>query len=160
MDIPATSSAINGTLVLREPNGNPTVFGSRIDSERFGADGGILARRANGTQTSPTQVLANERFAFFVGGAYGTTAFGNPAAINFTASENQTDSARGSHITFETTSTGATTRTERVRIKPGGQIRFAPLAADPAGAEAGDVYYNAGTNKLRVYNGTSWVDLH
>jgi hypothetical protein len=53
-----------------------------------------------------------------------------------------------------------TNNTERVRIKSTGQVRFAPLAADPAGAEAGDVYYNNSSNKLKVYNGTSWVDLH
>jgi hypothetical protein len=50
--------------------------------------------------------------------------------------------------------------TERMRVKADGQVRFIPLAADPASAEAGDVYYNSGTNKLRVYNGTAWVDLH
>jgi hypothetical protein len=49
---------------------------------------------------------------------------------------------------------------ERMRIKATGQVRFQPLSADPSGAESGDVYYNSSTNKLRVYNGTSWVDLH
>jgi hypothetical protein len=39
-------------------------------------------------------------------------------------------------------------------------VNFQPLAADPAGAGAGDVYYNSGTNKLRLYDGTSWVDLN
>jgi hypothetical protein len=53
-----------------------------------------------------------------------------------------------------------TNGSERVRVKANGQARFIPLAADPAGAEAGDVYYNSGTNKLKVYNGTAWVDLH
>lgn len=50
--------------------------------------------------------------------------------------------------------------TERLRIKSTGQTRFVPLAADPAGAENGDVYYNSTTNKLRVYAGGAWVDLH
>ena len=50
--------------------------------------------------------------------------------------------------------------TERVRIKSTGQVRFVPLAADPSGAEAGDVYYNSGTNKLRLYDGSTWVDLN
>ena len=49
--------------------------------------------------------------------------------------------------------------TERMRIKPNGQLRFVPLAADPAGAEAGDVYYNSISNKLKCYNGTTWNDL-
>lgn len=55
----------------------------------------------------------------------------------------------------------ATNGTERVRVKVTGAVRFVPLSADPStGNEAGDVYYNSSTNKLRVYNGTSWVDLH
>jgi hypothetical protein len=49
---------------------------------------------------------------------------------------------------------------ERMRIKSTGQVRFQPLSADPSGAEAGDVYYNSSSNKLKVYNGSSWVDLH
>lgn len=44
-------------------------------------------------------------------------------------------------------------------IKPAGQVRFIPLASAPSGAEAGDVYYDSGTNKLRCYNGTTWNDL-
>ena len=51
-------------------------------------------------------------------------------------------------------------QTARLSVKPNGQIRFIPLAADPGGAEAGDVYYNSGTNKLRLYDGTNWVDLN
>lgn len=62
------------------------------------------------------------------------------------------------------TATGAlilgTSDTERMRIKSGGQVRFVPLASDPGGAESGDVYYNSGTNKLRLYDGTNWVDLN
>jgi len=45
-------------------------------------------------------------------------------------------------------------------MKANGQVRFVPLAADPAGAEDGDVYYNSSTNKLRVRAGGSWVDLN
>jgi hypothetical protein len=58
-----------------------------------------------------------------------------------------------------TFSTGGTGGTERVRIKDTGQVRFVPLASDPAGAEAGDVYYNSTSNKLKCYNGTTWNDL-
>jgi hypothetical protein len=53
-----------------------------------------------------------------------------------------------------------TNNTTRVDVKTTGQVRFIPLSSDPAGAETGDVYYNSATNKLKVYNGTSWVDLH
>jgi hypothetical protein len=53
-----------------------------------------------------------------------------------------------------------TASTTRVTFKNGGQVNFQPLAADPAGAGSGDVYYNSGTNKLRLFDGTSWVDLN
>lgn len=53
---------------------------------------------------------------------------------------------------------------ERMRVKANGQVRFIPLAAAPGSPELGDVYYDSGTNKLRVYAkvaGTDqWVDLH
>lgn len=52
------------------------------------------------------------------------------------------------------------TPTERLRIKSTGQTRFQPLASDPSNAENGDVYYNSATNKLRVYAGGAWTDLH
>jgi hypothetical protein len=48
---------------------------------------------------------------------------------------------------------------ERVRVKSTGQMRFVPLASDPSGAQAGDVYYNSTTNKLKVYNGTAWETI-
>ena len=57
------------------------------------------------------------------------------------------------------TAGNAITFTERLRLKETGQLRFVPLAADPAGAEAGDVYYNSTSNKLKCYNGTTWNDL-
>jgi hypothetical protein len=55
--------------------------------------------------------------------------------------------------------TGSTTPVERAVVKSTGQVRFVPLASDPAGAEAGDVYYNSTSNKLKCYNGSTWNDL-
>jgi hypothetical protein len=52
-----------------------------------------------------------------------------------------------------------TNNVERMVVKGPGQVRFVPLASAPGGAEAGDVYYDSGTNKLRCYNGTTWNDL-
>jgi hypothetical protein len=53
--------------------------------------------------------------------------------------------------------TGATL-TPRMRIKSNGSVRYEPMST-PGSAEAGDVYYDSSTNKLRCYNGTSWNDL-
>jgi hypothetical protein len=52
-----------------------------------------------------------------------------------------------------------TNGSQRVVVKSTGQVKFTPLSSDPAGAEAGDVYYNSTSNKLKCYNGTTWNDL-
>ena len=72
--------------------------------------------------------------------------------------ENSTDSDVAGYLAFSTRPTAGLT-TERVRVKSTGQVRFVPLAADPSGAEAGDVYYNSSSNKLKCYNGSTWNDL-
>jgi hypothetical protein len=69
-----------------------------------------------------------------------------------------TDASDG-YLYFRIRDSGTTNRLVTV-MKANGAVRFVPLAADPASGEAGDVYYNSTDNKLRVYNGTSWVDLH
>lgn len=52
-----------------------------------------------------------------------------------------------------------TNGTERLKIHANGGLRFQPQSAAPT-AEAGTVYYDSDDNKLKVYNGTSWIDLH
>ena len=55
------------------------------------------------------------------------------------------------------TAPSAGSNTSRIVVKTNGQVRFVPLAADPSGAEAGDVYYNSVSNRLKYYNGTAWT---
>jgi len=71
----------------------------------------------------------------------------------------QSSDVQATNIEFLTRDTTGF-QVERLRIKSTGQTRFEPLAADPGGAQSGDVYYNSSTNKLRLYDGTSWVDLN
>jgi hypothetical protein len=49
--------------------------------------------------------------------------------------------------------------TERFRFHANGGLKYVPQSAAPT-AEAGTVYYDSDDNKLKVYNGTTWVDLH
>lgn len=48
--------------------------------------------------------------------------------------------------------------TVHLTIKANGSVRYQPMAT-PASAEAGDVYYDSTSNKLRCYNGSTWNDL-
>jgi len=61
-------------------------------------------------------------------------------------------------IEFYTTPAGSVTPVRRLNLKQGGALRFIPQT-QPGTAEAGDVYYDSGTNKLRCHNGTIWNDL-
>lgn len=85
-------------------------------------DSGITIARANGTPSSPTQILSGQRTAFFLGNTYGSSSFNNNVGMSFWASENQTDTARGSHITFDTTTIGTVGRAERMRIDSYGNV--------------------------------------
>lgn len=48
----------------------------------------------------------------------------------------------------------------RGQFKAAGQLNLEPLASDPSGAEAGDLYFNSTTGKFRGYDGSSWADLN
>jgi hypothetical protein len=91
---------------------------------------------------------------------FGSSNYVSQGRIEVYATENWSATNRGCEFRIRTTPNAGTTPTNRIIVKNGGQVRFVPLAADPAGADAGDVYYNSGTNKLRLYDGTNWVDLN
>ncbi len=76
----------------------------------FGGNSAILARRANGTVSSPTALLNGENAFVIRTGGYGATAFdgGNGASIQFPATENWTDSAQGQNVLITATENGAT----------------------------------------------------
>ena len=84
----------------------------------------------------------------FLSGADGTV--GRTRAII----ESGSAVANDGFLSLQTRNAGSVT--EKVRVKGTGQMRFVPLASDPSGAEAGDVYYNSTTNALKLYDGTVW----
>jgi len=47
---------------------------------------------------------------------------------------------------------------ERIRINQHGGLRVFAAASDPTGIQAGEIYYNTTTNRLRVYNGSRWLN--
>jgi hypothetical protein len=117
-----------------------------------------------GVGVTPSEKLdingnARVQLAYFTGGTIPGLANSNPWAYRIPGGGlglgAATETGTTSPIIMYTGQGGV----ERVRVKGAGQVRFFPLAADPAGAEAGDVYYNSTSNKLKCYNGTTWNDL-
>jgi hypothetical protein len=126
------------------------VGGSPVTSHLISAQGPIaVGGTLSGTRTSYISNSAAASIYYTDGtGSYPFDNFGNLII------QPRTSLARSVII-----ATGSTTPVERAVVKSTGQVRFVPLASDPAGAEAGDVYYNSTSNKLKCYNGTTWNDL-
>jgi hypothetical protein len=143
--------------------------GSNLFIDRFADNGDFLERCFNINRSTGNVSIGNQSpqgRLHIESGSDTTLVITDTNTSTFSlgagnASALGTDSSEG--FVFKTgVTTGSlfSTGTERMRIKATGQVRFQPLSSDPAGGESGDVYYNSSTNKLRVYNGTSWVDLH
>lgn len=144
-----------GSLIFGNANRSGTGTAGSTERMRITSDGTIVfGNGISAASPTSTEIRATAGTGTDIAGANLTISGGR-----------STGSAAGGAVIFRTTGSGVSgsaenSITERMRIKTNGQVRFIPLAADPAGAEAGDVYYNSGTNKLKVYNGTAWVDLH
>ena len=111
------------------------------------ATSGYVGRRANGTFAAKTGVLINNEIAGFHALGYGTTAYASTyqASMQIYASENFTDTAKGTFIRFTTTLIGTVVPVEAVRIWDMGDVSIGgPYAAE----------------SLRVYNvvgSTRWI---
>jgi hypothetical protein len=89
---------------------------SRIVSDSYGANTYVVyaGRTARGNVSNPTAVQSGDVLSRFSGNGYGTTRwsqFGS-ARIDFVASENYTDAARGSQIQFWNCPVGSNTLTQ------------------------------------------------
>ncbi|MCK9220275.1 MAG: hypothetical protein M0P47_09535 [Bacteroidales bacterium] len=93
--------------------------------------GGVFFRKAKGTIASPLSVSAGDQLGVlgFVGaysvGGVGTFPTSAQGAIFAKAEENFTSATNlGTYLTFETTSSGSGTRTEKIRINGDGTIKI------------------------------------
>jgi hypothetical protein len=121
----ATESAftIKATATVQTPSQSGTMLHitgkantpSRIIFDSFSTDGsayGIVAgRTARGTVVSPTATQNNDILMRLAGNGWGTTGFAplGVARIDIVATENYTDSARGSKIIFYNIANGSNT---------------------------------------------------
>lgn len=95
---------------------------------RFSSDaqpGGIIGRKARGTQQLPTAALSGDSLAIFGAHGYGTTGWGSTSSvggITIRAAENFSDTNKGTLLSFETTPIGATTRSTRATLDSAGNF--------------------------------------
>jgi len=111
------------------PGGNLNIVGttdpvSVIVDAIGSAASNFSGRRSRGTVGAPSAALSGDSLTFFNGKGYGTTGFTSLSnvAINMIAAENQSDTAHGTAIKFDTTQNGTTSRLERMRIDNTGNV--------------------------------------
>ena len=132
-----------------------TAGSAQISSRVIGADlgagggGGIVIQGGNTAGTSGMP-KSGERLGYVTFGARDTS--GSPANrvsgdIYMLATEAQSTTALGGDMIFRTVPNTSTTRTERMRIKENGVVRFVPIAT-PSSCELGDTYVNSSDNKM------------
>lgn len=85
---------------------------------------GFIGRRARGTVATPTAVQSGDILSIFTGRGYGATGFSQlgRSRMQMEASENWTDTAQGSRVTFYTTPVTTTNPVEVVRFHNDGSV--------------------------------------
>lgn len=84
-----------------------------VSIDTFGVSGApiIMGRRAGGTSAIPSGVLSGTALLAFTGNGYGSTGYSAANGfLAYIASENWTNSAQGTFISFATTASGTTTQ--------------------------------------------------
>jgi len=135
-------TAVTGTMLqLSQADSVST----RLGMYAFGtANAGVLDMyKSRGTKAAPTAAQTGDALAAWIGTGYGATGYGAASgAIQMSAAENFTDTAKSSYWGIFTATTGATTSVERMRVGQG--------VAIPASVTGGDK--GAGTiNATTIY---------
>ena len=124
-----------------------------IGTYRYGNDTSppiTYYRKARGTEGSPAAVNSGDLLLNLNTQGHDGTAFRGQASMRSYATENWSGSARGAEITFECTTNGATSRTERAYIQQG------LVVGSPTGADKG-----VGTiNATAVYDDNSLLTCY
>jgi hypothetical protein len=144
-----------------------------LSSGTFDGGGLVSFNISSGTHAVPTKIAAEGLTGGFVFNGYNGTTYKTGGAV-FAQVATGTDTTGASFIKtnllFATSNgtsdidVGLTVRNDKVAESP--CFRATPFAdatartAAISSPQAGMVAYLTSTNKLQVYNGTAWVDLH
>jgi hypothetical protein len=138
-----TATSVVTTLAVNQDWSPTSGFNLIAGFTSYGDASRFVIQRANGSQASPSQVLANDVLMQFgargwhSGGAFGLPS---PAAFNFIADENFTSTAWGTKIFFFTTAQGSTSATNRMCITHDGGINIGTTSGTSPGAGVLKIY--------------------
>jgi len=177
VEIPATSSNIPGTLVLRDALGLSVLEAGRLSSSTptTGSEAEFSVQNTNTTADTHTKILFRSR---------DTTNAGRHGASVSMLKDGDWVGGSGSypgHLTFWTRPSASGNQLERLRIDSAGNVGIGTTANAAAILDvssttkgflpprmteverdaittppAGLMVYNSTTNKLNFYNGTAW----
>ena len=125
----AATPAPNAGTLAHFVGANGTTARLLIDS--FGSTmASIDMRKANNTAASPTALITGSGIGQITWQGYGATGYGNGSRIKILgyASENWTDTAQGTHLTFHTTPIGGIATAEVMRLDSRGYLGIGTIA--------------------------------
>lgn len=158
--------------------GGATAQGTRLLIDAFANGPGIAFRRADGSITSPSALAADDVIGSLAAFGYGSTGYssGNRGGESIRASATWTDSDQGTYFRWDTTATGGTTTSEKMRLYGSGCLFLGTPTADcgagnlylasnifvhgVTSAGAGQVVTNAfagSTDVITGYGGTTYL---
>lgn len=96
----------------------------RVILDAYGAATNMTFRHASGTAASPTATTSGSVIMGLNGFGYGTTGYTTLTKASFYAfaTENWTDTAQGTYLSFGTTAGGSVTHAEKMRIDANGNV--------------------------------------
>ena len=120
---------------------------ARLELNAFGAPSRLTGIRANGTNASPTTLVANDEIISNNAWGYdGTTRSGPASTIRQYAGGTWSNTSHPTYIDFSTTAAASTTLTSRMRIENDGGITVGGVASQGSGTlNLLGALYNNGT---------------
>jgi hypothetical protein len=166
-DVGIGTTSPSGGLELSRPAADAFVVATTYKDGITDTQPAFLGRTARGTAGAPTFTFHGDAVGIFGGTGYGTTGFGFvDAAVVGLASENFTDTARGTALVFATTPLGTTSLKFVMGLRSSGFLGIdtpqdadgVPTATDPLQVYGDARVGNAGTNGcLKRFDGTGLV---
>jgi hypothetical protein len=102
---------------------NPTLRMENYGPGGSGDSPNVNYYSANGSSAAPTASLSGDNLGQFAASGYTGSGFpGSKVKVSFVATENWSPTANGTAMSFQTTSNGSTSRSERMRIDNTGYV--------------------------------------